>query len=124
MGVRFWLACLLSAALSTLRSLSSSPVLIYLRVGLLFDAQGGRVAVKVIDCWAGAQPSAADRADLAAAGAPSQRRQQDVPAVEAALVEALLARSLSHPHIVTTYCHGATAPRVRGVEWNEMEWMP
>ncbi|EFN52801.1 hypothetical protein CHLNCDRAFT_138454 [Chlorella variabilis] len=77
--------------------------------------QGGRVAVKVIDCWAGAQPSAADRADLAAAGAPSQRRQQDVPAVEAALVEALLARSLSHPHIVTTYCHGATAPRVDNI---------
>jgi hypothetical protein len=69
--------------------------------------QGGRVAVKIVDCWWGAAPCAADSRDLAAAGAPSQRREPAAKA-QAALVEALLSRSLSHPHIVTTFCHGAT----------------
>ncbi|KAI3426335.1 hypothetical protein D9Q98_008708 [Chlorella vulgaris] len=66
--------------------------------------QGGRVAVKIIECWeplGGSSTPPMSTSDL-----PPQGTQ-------AAVVEALLARSLSHPHIVTTFSHGMSAMEVR-----------
>ncbi|KAL4857667.1 Mitogen-activated protein kinase kinase kinase 9 [Chlorella vulgaris] len=65
--------------------------------------QGGRVAVKIIECWeplGGSSTPPMSTSDL-----PPQGTQ-------AAVVEALLARSLSHPHIVTTFSHGMSAMEV------------
>lgn len=67
--------------------------------------QGGRVAVKIIECWeplGGSSTPPMSTSDL-----PPQGTQ-------AAVVEALLARSLSHPHIVTTFSHGMSAMEVGG----------
>jgi hypothetical protein len=63
------------------------------------------VAVKIIECWEplpGANPRPLDA-----------RAQAAVQGSQAAVVEALLARSLSHPHIVTTFCHGMSSEEVR-----------
>ncbi|KAL4448329.1 hypothetical protein ABPG75_005548 [Micractinium tetrahymenae] len=61
--------------------------------------QGGRVCVKIVDCYFSAEGGARGslRDDSASTMGP-----------QAALVEALLARSLSHPHIVTTFTHGVS----------------
>jgi serine/threonine protein kinase len=61
--------------------------------------------VKIIECWEplpGANPRPLDA-----------RAQAAVQGSQAAVVEALLARSLSHPHIVTTFCHGMSSEEVR-----------
>jgi len=68
--------------------------------------QGGRVCVKVIECWCpgeGASPTLAGK-DCDCEQGP-----------QAALVEALLARSLAHPHIVSTFTHGVSTEEVRVV---------
>lgn len=83
--------------------------------------QGGRVAVKVIDCWAG---EASSWSEPGSAPPPSPQQQQEQPnssqpegggghekGARAAMVEALLARGLSHPHLITIFCHGSTPPR-------------
>lgn len=59
--------------------------------------QGGRVCVKVIDCYFARE-----------GGARGSLREESCMGPQAALVEALLARSLSHPHIVTTFTHGVS----------------
>ncbi|PRW44843.1 prolyl endopeptidase-like isoform A [Chlorella sorokiniana] len=58
--------------------------------------QGGRVAVKVIDTLRSAD------------GKPRASADWDAPTPQAAVVEALLGRSLTHPHIVTVYAHGVS----------------
>lgn len=80
--------------------------------------QGGRVAVKIIDCisepesvgtsgpLASAElPSGSSRAPSGGSGLSSKRPTRGMCA-QAAVVEALLARSMGHPHIVTTFAHG------------------
>ncbi|KAL4433273.1 hypothetical protein ABPG77_003321 [Micractinium sp. CCAP 211/92] len=59
--------------------------------------QGGRVCVKVVDCYFSRE-----------GGARGELREKSSMGPQAALLEALLARSLSHPHIVTTFTHGVS----------------
>lgn len=60
------------------------------------------MCVKVIDCYFARE-----------GGARGSLREESCMGPQAALVEALLARSLSHPHIVTV--RGLAAPPGRGV---------
>lgn len=89
--------------------------------------QGGRVAVKIIDCKF--DPEAVAGGALSPASPWDASCLDDAlgsqkPAAEAALVEALLARSLSHPHILTTYCHAATTKLVHSSgEWRQQVWI-
>lgn len=70
---------------------------------LHLSLQGGRVAVKIIDCRVAsstASPHSSAPADAhGLSGAPRSMCPQ------AAMLEALLARSMAHPQIVTTYAH-------------------
>ncbi|PSC70418.1 Serine threonine-kinase CTR1 [Micractinium conductrix] len=65
--------------------------------------QGGRVAVKVIDCWSRMEGSPVARGSLEGS-LPCSSPQGP----QAAVVEALLSRSLAHPHCVSTYTHGVS----------------
>ncbi|KAL6775977.1 FAP402B [Auxenochlorella protothecoides x Auxenochlorella symbiontica] len=65
---------------------------------------GGRVAVKIVECWA--DPGA---------GALLRQRSVEVRAEQdthAAVVEAALGRALAHPHIVPTYAYAGTQGEV------------
>ncbi|KAL4423942.1 hypothetical protein ABPG75_001243 [Micractinium tetrahymenae] len=68
--------------------------------------QGGRVAIKVVECQGGAGAGGAGKSGTAAAE-----------------LEAVLARSLSHPHILATFCYGVSreedprSGRVREQVW-------
>ena len=73
--------------------------------------QGGRVAVKVIDCWSRMEGSPVARGSLEGS-LPCSSPQGP----QAAVVEALLSRSLAHPHCVSTYTHGVSVEQVRARE--------
>ena len=66
--------------------------------------QGGRVAVKVIECQGDAQLTFPSGTSISKAGG-----DPETGCARAAVVEALLARCLSHPHIVTTFSFGLSA---------------
>jgi serine/threonine protein kinase len=83
--------------------------------------QGGRVAVKIIDCISEADSRSTSSALASTELAPgassgsralsgsnglSGKRPARGMCAQAAMVEALLARSMGHPHIVTTFAHG------------------
>ena len=72
--------------------------------------QGGRVAVKIINCQEGqTMATGGSLGSTEAAGGSHEACSR------AGVVEALLARCLSHPHIVTTFSYGVSAcQQVRG----------
>lgn len=75
--------------------------------------QGGRVAVKIVECSCeGATPSGSGGLSPATSGHLDSGAGSAKPAAEAALLEALLSRSLAHPHIVTTYAHAVSTKQV------------
>jgi hypothetical protein len=87
--------------------------------------QGGRVAVKIVECncdgstpggSAGLSPATSGHLDSWHSGHSGHSSAK--PAAEAAMLEALLSRSLAHPHIVTTYAHAVSKKQV----WTGMFW--
>ncbi|KAI3438918.1 hypothetical protein D9Q98_001332 [Chlorella vulgaris] len=91
--------------------------------------QGGRVAVKVINCHA--EPGKGSSSGSSGPDSVINSRASELssnsnhkPAAEAAMVEALLSRSLSHPHIITTYAHAVGKKQCQeSGEWVEQVWI-
>jgi serine/threonine protein kinase len=85
------------------------------------------VAVKIIDCKLDAESgslSQLSRASSASSLNGVLGSGGGRPAAEAALLEALLARSLSHPHILTTFAHACSKKQVHSSgEWRQQVWI-